>query len=261
MLPDERVKPGEKVITSGGDQIFPRGLPVGVVTQVVEDSSNPPYVDILIKPAANLGHIEELLVITESSDKMPPTAQQDIAQSAAEGAAVVRQRASDILAERLPGLNDPNALADPGPGKKPAALPVDKVLPPIPKPPPTLHEDHFSPNATPPAAALTPGQRVVDPRYAPAPKPQVDDTGPGKPAGESKTTLNKPEPPKTEGAVVKPKRPATSPAATGSEAAPGTTHTAVIKPKAPKVTEPAGPPAPDDNPGPAVGAGDGSQPR
>jgi rod shape-determining protein MreC len=28
MLPDERVKPGERVITSGGDQIFPRGLPV-----------------------------------------------------------------------------------------------------------------------------------------------------------------------------------------------------------------------------------------
>jgi rod shape-determining protein MreC len=35
MLPDERVKPGERVITSGGDQIYPRGLPVGVVDQVV----------------------------------------------------------------------------------------------------------------------------------------------------------------------------------------------------------------------------------
>ena len=60
MLPDERVKPGERVITSGGDQIFPRGLPVGVVDQVVPDTSNPPYIDILIKPAANLGHLEEL---------------------------------------------------------------------------------------------------------------------------------------------------------------------------------------------------------
>ena len=29
MLPDERVKPGERVITSGGDQIFPRGLTRG----------------------------------------------------------------------------------------------------------------------------------------------------------------------------------------------------------------------------------------
>ena len=66
MLPDERVKAGEHVITSGGDQIYPRGLPVGVVAQVVEDTSNPPYVDIVIKPAANLGHLEELLVITQA---------------------------------------------------------------------------------------------------------------------------------------------------------------------------------------------------
>ena len=71
MLPDERVKPGERVVTSGGDQIYPRGLPVGVVDQVVPDTSNPPYMDILIKPAANLGHLEELLVITQASDQMP----------------------------------------------------------------------------------------------------------------------------------------------------------------------------------------------
>jgi len=64
MLPDDRVKPGERVITSGGDQIYPRGLPVGVVDRVVADTQNPPYLDILIKPAANLGHLEELLVIT-----------------------------------------------------------------------------------------------------------------------------------------------------------------------------------------------------
>ncbi len=65
MLPDERVKPGEKVITSGGDQIFPRGLAVGVVDKVVADTANPPYIDIVIKPAANLGHLEEVLVMTE----------------------------------------------------------------------------------------------------------------------------------------------------------------------------------------------------
>ena len=31
ILADERIKPGEKVLTAGGDLIFPRGLPVGVV--------------------------------------------------------------------------------------------------------------------------------------------------------------------------------------------------------------------------------------
>src|SRR5271156_625262 len=117
MLPDERVKPGEKVLTSGGDQIYPRGLAVGVVAKIVPDTQNPPYIDIVVKPAANLGHLEELLVITQASDQMPEKEKQDLAQSAAEGAAVGRQRASDVLAERLPGLNDPDALADPGPGK------------------------------------------------------------------------------------------------------------------------------------------------
>src|ERR1700728_4810385 len=111
MLPDERVKPGERVVTSGGDQIYPRGLPVGVVDQVVPDTSNPPYMDILIKPAANLGHLEELLVITQAGDQMPEKEKQDLAQSAAAGAmAETQQRASDILSEPLPGLTDPNAL-------------------------------------------------------------------------------------------------------------------------------------------------------
>ena len=31
ILADQRIQPGEKVLTAGGDQMFPRGLPVGVV--------------------------------------------------------------------------------------------------------------------------------------------------------------------------------------------------------------------------------------
>jgi rod shape-determining protein MreC len=268
MLPDERVKPGERVISSGGDQIFPRGLPVGVVTQVVEDTSNPPYVDILIKPAANLGHLEELLVITAASDRMPSTAQQDMAQSAAEGAAVSKQRASDILAERLPGLNDPNALAVPSPGQKPATPAAATTVPPPLHPPPTVHPDHYSPDATPPATALTPGQAVVDQKYAPGPRPQVSETVLAKPAGSK--TLSKSEqdsgveaPKPGAGVPVKPKHPAISPPTAGQDAVPGSTHTPVAKPKVPKVTVPAGPPEPSDspNPGPAAGAGDGSQPH
>jgi rod shape-determining protein MreC len=236
MLPDERVKPGEHVITSGGDQIYPRGLPVGVVDRVVPDTQNPPYIDIVIKPAANLGHLEELLVITEASDRMPPAEQQDLAQSAAEGAAVSRQRASDILAERLPGLNDPNALADPGPGQKPAAPAAATAVPAPLHPPAALHPDHFSPQATPPANALTPGQAVVDQKYAPAkPTAKGEETGTG--------------------AEVKPKHPATSSVTAGEEASPG-------KAKTPKVKAPeqpaAGPPEPAE---PPAAAGEGGQPQ
>jgi rod shape-determining protein MreC len=213
MLPDERVKPGERVITSGGDQIFPRGLPVGVVDRVVPDTQNPPYVDILIKPAANLGHLEELLVITDIADQMPRSEQRDLAQSAATAAtAAVLQRASDILAERLPGLNDASAVADSGTPQKPTTPGAPAPLPPL-HPPAPLHADHFNPDATPPASALTPGKAVVDPRYAPQPP------APQKANAES-----------TEEA--KPKRPAASAAATGGpseSAAPAKPK--VVKPK------------------------------
>jgi rod shape-determining protein MreC len=245
MLPDERVKPGERVITSGGDQIYPRGLPVGVVDRVVPDTSNPPYIDIIIKPAANLGHLEELLVITEASDRMPPTAQQDLAQSAAEGAAAAnKQRASDILAERLPGLSDPNALADPGPDQKPGQkppTPATTVPPPL-HPPPAVHPDHYSPDATPPAGSKTTASKIPE---------QGADATAQKPAQKTDT-----------GAAAKPKHPATS-ATPGQEASPGS---ALPKPKVPKVTEPAATvpapePSPDSSTGPPASAGDGSQPH
>jgi rod shape-determining protein MreC len=239
MLPDERVKPGEKVLTSGGDQIFPRGLPVGVVDRVVPDTQNPPYVDIVLKPAANLGHLEELLVITQASDHMPATEQQDIAQSAAQGAAVSQQRASDILAERLPGLSDPTALADPSPGQKTAPAATPAVLPPL-HPPPALHTDHYTPQATPPAASLTPGQAIVDPKYAPAPKSQVAEKPADKPAAETKVPVSKTPAAGGDkadtGVPAKPKHP--------SPAAPGDTP----KPKVPKAVVPA-PEAPAEPPG------------
>jgi rod shape-determining protein MreC len=257
MLPDERVKPGEKVITSGGDQIYPRGLPVGVVDRVVPDTQNPPYVDIVLKPAANLGHLEELLVITEAADQMTARERLDLAQSAAQGAAVVQQRASDILAERLPGLSDPTALADPGPGQKPAT--VVAALPAIPPPlhpPPALHADHYSPQATAPAASLIPGQAIIDPKYAPAPKSRVTETTADKAAPDTKVVPSKAPATKTPaadgdkpdtGVPAKPKHPATSPAVPGDTA----------KPKVPKVVVPA-PEPPAETPAPA---GSGPQPQ
>jgi rod shape-determining protein MreC len=255
MLPDE---PGERVLTSGGDQIYPRGLPVGVVDRVVPDTQNPPYVDIVLKPAANLGHLEELLVITEATDQMTARERLDLAQSAAQGAAVVQQRASDILAERLPGLSDPTALADPGPGQKPATIAAAlPAIPPPLHPPPALHADHYSPQATPPAASLTPGQAIVDPKYAPAPKSQVTETRAAKAPDETKVPSSKTPASKTPAAdgekadtdtPVKPKHPATSSAVPGDPA----------KPKAPKTAVPQ-PPEPAEEP-PAT-PGNGPQPQ
>jgi rod shape-determining protein MreC len=93
VMSDETVLPGEKVVTSGGDQIFPKGLAVGTVTQV---SPGPElFLNIRVKPAADLSRLEEVLVITQEEEKEP---------ALAEGASPMR--AADILAQRLPSVPD-----------------------------------------------------------------------------------------------------------------------------------------------------------
>jgi len=92
VMSDEQVQPGETVLTSGGDQIFPKGLPVGTVTRV--SSGKDLFLDIKIKPAANLAKLEEVLVLTEKQER----------QAVAEGPG--RVRAADILAQRLPSVPD-----------------------------------------------------------------------------------------------------------------------------------------------------------
>jgi rod shape-determining protein MreC len=151
--PDDRIKPGEAVVTSGGDSIYPRGLPVGTVQRVAPDPDGT-LVNVLIKPAANLAKLEEVLVITSTGAQMPTAMQQDLSDA--------QQRASDILAERLPSRIDPNAPQPAANGQQaqtpenPFALPT-----PPPKPPPPVHPDRYSTSSMLPATELTPGQRLT----------------------------------------------------------------------------------------------------
>jgi len=106
VLSDEQVQPGERVMTSGGDQIFPKGLPAGVVTSVTRGPEA--FLNIRVRPAANLGRLEEVLVITEQHEKAPE-----------EGISLTR--AADILSQRLPSVPDkPVAPATPGASPRPA---------------------------------------------------------------------------------------------------------------------------------------------
>lgn len=151
ILKDERIQPGERVLTAGGDQIFPRGLPVGVVKKVVTDPDREEFIDILIEPYAPLNRIDEVQVITSMQPVFSPEAQQDIATSeqqkgpeaeAARQKAIEEQKkAAALLAERLPGLTDPNA--SPSDAPKPADTDIRVLPPPKPK-----HPDQFSPPAS-----------------------------------------------------------------------------------------------------------------
>lgn len=153
LLADQRIKPGEKVLTAGGDQIFPRGLPVGEVEKVVSDPDRDGFIDVIIKPAAHLDQLDEVLVITSTEPRFSPQQQKDIATSenlegADAGALEEQRKASAIMAERLPGLTDPNA--PPKPAVKPgepgangtAATPTTTVVPKI---LPPQHSDRFTP--------------------------------------------------------------------------------------------------------------------
>jgi rod shape-determining protein MreC len=106
ILSDESVQPGERVLTSGGDQIFPKGLDVGVVRDALPGKDS--FLNIRLRPAANLNKLEEVLVVTQVETRAPT-----LAESGG------RLRAADILAERLPSV-PPKPAVDPS---KPAAVP------------------------------------------------------------------------------------------------------------------------------------------
>ncbi len=164
---DDRIRPGEQVITSGGDEVFPRGLPVGTIAFIEPDPRHQPYTLIHLKPAANLRQLEEVLVITGTDATLPAVAQSDAAQ--AQATAEANQRAADLVAARLPSLHDDDAEAGapaatgaeagkaaeaaggtsgPVPGVPNSGMP--KVKPPV-------HTDRYSPGSTPSAEDLTPG--------------------------------------------------------------------------------------------------------
>jgi rod shape-determining protein MreC len=89
IMSDEQVQPGEKVLTSGGDLVFPKGLAVGTVMKVARSTDS--FLTIRVRPSADLSKLEEVLVITQREERAPAVAQTGM-------------RAADILAMRLPSV-------------------------------------------------------------------------------------------------------------------------------------------------------------
>src|SRR5271170_121298 len=167
--PASGIKPGEQVLTSGGDQIYPRGLPVGTIESIKPDLDHQPYTLIQLRPAANLNQLEEVLVITSTQPTLPLAAQHDLAVGAAtaetraaaakqladqQAAEAAAKSAAQIVADRLPSLHDPDH-----PEANNATPATSNTTPEraAPKPLPTNHPDRYTPGSTPPAAGLKPG--------------------------------------------------------------------------------------------------------
>jgi rod shape-determining protein MreC len=93
ILNDETVQPGERVLTSGGDQIFPKGLDVGTVAKANPGKDS--FLEIRLQPAAHLSKLEEVLVVTKVEDRAPTPSE-----------VAGQVRAVDILTRRLPSVPD-----------------------------------------------------------------------------------------------------------------------------------------------------------
>jgi rod shape-determining protein MreC len=84
---EQEVKPGERVLTSGMDRIFPKDLPLGTV---IEAKPGNPFKQIQVRPAAHLDQLEEVLILLSRRqwdwEAQAGTASE--ASSGAQGAAV-----------------------------------------------------------------------------------------------------------------------------------------------------------------------------
>jgi rod shape-determining protein MreC len=197
IMSDEAIAAGEEVITSGGDRIFPKGLPIGKV--VSASPGKDLFLNVRVSPSANLARLEEVLVITKVEEREPNP--QELGPI----------RAADILAQRLPSVPDKNAeAASPGAASgsvtagtvRPTAS-TQTAAPDLPAAPKPGTVGATKPGATTPAA---PGASAT----APSTKPKA-----AAKAAESNGELE----PSDAGTTDKPKAAKPAPAANGAKPA------------------------------------------
>jgi rod shape-determining protein MreC len=218
VMSDETVSPGELVLTSGGDGIFPKGLLVGRVTKASPGSEL--FLNIRVRPAADLSKLEEVLVVTKIDERQ--------AQPDQTGAA----RAVDILAERLPGVpskpeTDKTAAPDAAKSAPEAATTVTTTKPATTKPVPT-----------------------TTPTTAPATAPGTASAKPAIPANPDSSSKTKAPPPQVSvnGDTTPPRKTATSSSASSTAPSAGTAAIKTVSKPVKTATDPKPQPALEDNP-------------
>jgi len=75
------VKPGDEVVTSGQDGIYPPGLPIGTVEKAERGSGL--YREIRLKPAVDATHLSIVLVVLDRPERPEKTAQPPVPRTAA----------------------------------------------------------------------------------------------------------------------------------------------------------------------------------
>src|SRR5437764_716207 len=164
VMSDEQVAPGDIVLTSGGDRIFPKGLPVGTVSKV--SNGKDLFLNIKIKPAANLSKLEEELILVEKQERQAVAAEK-------------RVRAPDILSQLLPSVPEkpvPAQAATPGTSAATAAGASSAAKP---KSPAAMSGSNAPTAKTPGSAVASPVPGVAQkapPQAVTAPRPKISVT-------------------------------------------------------------------------------------
>jgi rod shape-determining protein MreC len=220
VMSDETVPAGEMVLTSGGDGIFPKGLLVGRVTKVSLGSEL--FLNIRVRPAADLSKLEEVLVVTKIDERQ--------AEPDQTGAA----RAVDILAERLPTVPPKPENAEKG-AVPAAAAPSSAGSDAKPKAAPP----QASASSGAPAARKTPGAGATgtDAMKVP-PKPENAEKGnapgtvaPSSPSSDAKPKAAPPQASASSGASAARKAPGATATGTAAIKVPPKPVKAAVQPK------------------------------
>lgn len=242
VMSDEQVTPGETVLSSGGDQVFPKGLRVGTVTKVSPGKEL--FLDIHVKPAADLSRLEEVLVVTEKQE------QKSVVENGG------RERAADILAQRLPSVPDQpstNAVtATAGPGTGGVVASGQNAAP-------TAKPKISVTDSAKPEVAHEPAQNLATPSAPKAPG-GVSTVAPSSANADNKVGAHPADGIKQPGASQAPEKTVPkaalgdaagngpSPGAAASNAVKSATKPATARPKPPVIQPSPQPPATEDNP-------------
>ena len=107
---DQDVAVGERVLTSGMDKIFPKDLPLGVVTEVKPGN---PFKQIQVRPAAGIDQLEEVLILTGRKQWEWETKAAEAAASAATASTTTAKKTNAAPATKPPAAAEGEAKAKP----------------------------------------------------------------------------------------------------------------------------------------------------
>jgi rod shape-determining protein MreC len=103
---DEPVHPGEMILTSGEDRIFPKDLLIGTVSMANQGT---PFQVIHVRPAARLDRLEDVLILLTPQELKKPNESAEANASPSNTPGIVQQETAPSAASPKPPAASPGA--------------------------------------------------------------------------------------------------------------------------------------------------------